>query len=149
MARLEAQVAEIAKADEDCQRLMSIPQVGPFTALVIQAEVGDIHRFREAKQLVAYCGLCPSVYASGGKVSYGRLSKTCNLVLRYALLLRASGMTKLPHDNPLKQAYWRVAVHDQVNSGKLNLARKLVRIIYAMLTQIEDWNPAPMMACIA
>ena len=42
---LEEDVEAEAAEDEDCRRLMSIPDVGPLTALVVRAEVGDINRF--------------------------------------------------------------------------------------------------------
>lgn len=148
-AELDAKIKEIADNDEVCRQLMSIPQVGCFTAFAIRAEIGDISRFRDAEALISYCGLCPQVYSSGGKTHYGYLTKACNLVLRYVLILRASGMTRLPNSNPLKKAYLRGLYRSHANNGKLNMARKLVRIIFAMLSRNENWNPARFEPCAA
>ena len=145
-SEIAKKIEEIADRDETCKRLMTIPQVGPFTALAVRAEVGDIRRFKDAKALVSYCGLCPQVYSSGGKTRYGALTKACNLILRYTLILRASGMTRLPGDNPLKKAYLRTTFRSHANNGKLSMARKLVRVMYAMLTHGEDWNIAKLAA---
>ena len=146
-AKLNAKINEIASKDETCRILMTIPDVGSFTAFALKAEIGDISRFRTPQALISYCGLCPTVYSSGGKTSYGRLTKMCNRVLRYVLILRVSGMTRQPNTNPLKKAYLRGLYKSHANNGKLNMARKLVRIIFAMLSRGEAWNPRPTEPC--
>jgi transposase len=40
------------------ERLMTIPAVGPITALVWALEVGDVRRFSSTKKAISYCGLC-------------------------------------------------------------------------------------------
>jgi transposase len=52
-ARREPQVAR-----HRCERLMTIPAVGPITALTWALEVGDVQRFSSIKKAVSYCGLC-------------------------------------------------------------------------------------------
>jgi transposase len=40
------------------ERLMTIPAVGPITALTWALEVGDVQRFSSVKKAISYCGLC-------------------------------------------------------------------------------------------
>jgi transposase len=40
------------------ERLMSIPAIGPITALTWALEIGDVQRFSSIKKAVSYCGLC-------------------------------------------------------------------------------------------
>lgn len=131
--------AETAK-DEDCQRLMSIPGVGPLTALVVRAEIGDINRFASASQLVCYCGLSPTVSQSADSIYYGKLNRFCNRFLKYVLVLRAQNMARSKSDNPMRQTYWRVLLRHKTNHAKIAVARQLVRIIYSLLKKKQCWD---------
>jgi transposase len=51
--------------------LRTIPGIGPFTAIGLLAEVGDIKRFKGIDRFSSYVGLVPSVHSSGEK-SYTR-----------------------------------------------------------------------------
>ena len=137
----KAIVAE-ANSDEECQRLMSIPDVGPLTALVVKAEIGKISRFGSAAALVSYAGLCPSVSQSGDKAYYGKLNKFCNRFLKYVLVLRAQGMRRSKKATPLRETYWRVFFRSKTNEAKIAVARQLTRVIYRMLKNEECWDPS-------
>ena len=136
---LQADVEAQAANDETCQILMSIPGVGAFTALVIRSELGDINRFGSASALICYCGLSPSVFQSSDNIHYGRLNRACNRYLKYVLVLRAQGMAWSTQDNPLRSTYWRVMIRGK-NHAKIAVARQLVRVIYRMLKNKEQWN---------
>ncbi len=58
---VDGQLAQRALADVEVRRLMTIPGVGPVTALSLLAVIGDITRFPSAGQLVGYLGLDPRV----------------------------------------------------------------------------------------
>lgn len=140
-AELEQMVKEDASKDEVCQRLQTIPGVGPLTALVARAEIGDIDRFASAEQLISYSGLAPSVHQSADKVYYGHLSRFCNKYLKYVLVLRSQNASRLKADNPMAQTYWRVMLRGK-NNAKIATARQLVRVIYSMLKNKTDWDPS-------
>jgi transposase len=86
----------IAEADRDIHAyfmahpafalLRTIPGVGPIIAAICIAELGDIHRFPSAKQVVAYAGLVPSEYSSGGKVRRGHITRVGSRLLRWAAI---------------------------------------------------------------
>ena len=139
---LTERITELAEGDETCRLLMSIPGVGPITAFAVRAEVGDIGRFPSAKHLVSYCGLGPGVSQSADRLEHKGLPKACNKVLRYLLILRGSALANTKADNPLKRNYFRVALRGHVNHAKVSVARKLVRIMYAMMKYKEVWDPA-------
>jgi len=140
-AELEKDVATEAAKNENCQRLMSIPGVGPLTALVVSSEIGDISRFGSATQLVSYCGLSPSVSQSSDTLYYGKLNKACNKFLKYVLVLRAQRMGRSKVDNPMRQTYWRVILKGK-NHAKIAVARQLVRVIFCMLKRKQSWDPS-------
>jgi len=62
-------------------------------------------------------------------------------VLKYLLILRGSGLAAGKQDNPLRRAFVRAALRGHVNDGKVNAARKLTRIMFAMMKHQESWNP--------
>jgi transposase len=137
--KLEKMVQTQAVNDEVCQRLMSIPGVGPLTALVVRAEIGDIDRFGSAEALVSYCGLSPTVNQSADSIHYGKLNRFCNKFLKYVLVLRAQDAARYKHDNPLSKTYWRVVIRGK-NHAKIAVARQLVRVIYSMLKNKTRWD---------
>ncbi len=53
---------------ERVERLMSLPAVGPVTALTWALEVGDVERFPSIKRAISYCGLYGSDRRSAGFV---------------------------------------------------------------------------------
>jgi hypothetical protein len=57
IARLERQVAALAKPDPRVQALMALPGIGRLTAMTLVAEVGDVRRFPSARKLCAWAGL--------------------------------------------------------------------------------------------
>lgn len=135
----EAVAAEVAQ-DQTCQRLLSIPDVGPLTALVVKSEIGDISRFADSTKLVSYCGLSPKVIQSSETLYYGRLNPHCNKYLKYVLILRAQGISRSTQENPMRATYWRVVFRGK-NHAKIAVARQLTRVIWRMLKDDQFWDP--------
>lgn len=66
--------------------LLTVPGLGQLLATVVALEIDRIDRFRRSSKLVAYAGLVPSTYSSGGKTSHGGPMKMSNKWLRWALV---------------------------------------------------------------
>lgn len=59
--------------------ITSIFGIGEFTASLIIAELGNINRFNNIKELTAYCGLDPSIKQSGKSINIkGPISESGN-----------------------------------------------------------------------
>jgi transposase len=65
LAKLDEALLDIAKRSEVCWRLMSVPGVGPITALAFMATIDDVRRFSRMRDIGAYLGLTPRRYQSG------------------------------------------------------------------------------------
>ena len=137
---LQAAIEEEAAKDPDCAILESIPGVGPFTALLVRSEIGDIKRFAKSKNLVSYIGLSPRVFQSGEKCYYGGLGSWGNRWLRYGLGLLAQRVAGSHKDNCLRRTYWRISFRRHPNDAKIAVARKVGRIIHGMLSRREMWD---------
>ena len=89
VAELETRIAEVAASDprrDVVERLMCLRGLGLVSAMTIVAEIHDFSRFNSPRQLMAYLGLVPSEYSSGGKQSRGPITKTGNNHVRRVLV---------------------------------------------------------------
>lgn len=139
---LQGAIEQEAAVDPECALLQSMPAVGPFTALLVKAEVADIGRFPSPKQLVSYCGLAPRVYQSGERCSYGRLGGWGNRWLRYALVLLANRIAHSRHDSRLRRLYVRSCLRHKSNPAKTAVARKALHLMHCMLKHRRPWQEA-------
>jgi transposase len=121
------------------QRLLSVPGIGKTLAAVIASEVDDIERFPTADKLCAYAGVVPTTYASGGKVSHGRLLPWCNKWLRWALIEAswvAIGCS--PYFGALYREHRRRG--KKANTAITIVARRMCRIVWQLLTEKRDFE---------
>ena len=126
-------VKELAQGDKRVNLLKSIPGLGPFFSVLVAQEIDDISRFRSNKKLCAYAGLVPSTYASGGKVFHGRIIKTGNKWLRWALIEAVHPAIRCDAD--LFAYYHRLKIKKGSNAAKVATARRLLTIVYRILSQ--------------
>jgi transposase len=54
-----------------CQRLLTIPGIGPLTATALLAAVGDTQVFKNGRQFAAWLGLVPKQYSTGADPAVG------------------------------------------------------------------------------
>ena len=85
LARLTKQVLDIARQEEVCRRLMSVPGVGPITALAFRATIDRPERFRRSRDVGAHLGLTPARYQSGETDIQGKISRCGDELARTAL----------------------------------------------------------------
>src|SRR5260370_4561773 len=71
---------------ERVERLMTIPAVGPITALTWVLEIGDVKRFSSIKKAISYCGLCGAENSSANMIKRTPLSKQRNKHLQSVLI---------------------------------------------------------------
>ena len=126
---------------ERVERLMTIPAVGPITALTWALEVGDVQRFPSIKKAISYCGLCGAEKSSGSTVQRTPLSKQRNKHLQ-TTLIEAAKMA--PRNSPaLAMLYDQEKQKGNANRATLAVARKLVAYLMAADSgRFRWWRPA-------
>jgi hypothetical protein len=94
--RLDGEIRQRARSDPRVKVLTQLPGAGPFTALVILAETGDITRFPTARKLASRAGLTPAVRGSDRVAHYGHISKQGPVWLRQVLCEAAQTARRSP-----------------------------------------------------
>jgi transposase len=122
---------------ERVERLMTIPAVGPVTALTWALEVGEVQRFSSIKKAISYCGLCGAERSSADTIKRTPLSKQRNKHLQ-CVLVEAAKMA--PRNSPaLAMIYDREKQKGNANRATLAVARKLVAYLVAVDRRQKDF----------
>lgn len=143
VATIDADMKRLVRASDACRRLMTIPGVGPLTALAFTAAIDDPDRFRRSRDLGAYLGLVPRRYQSGEIDYSGSISKVGDRRVR-TLLYEAANVMLTRFKGQLKLKDWAIAIAKRSNMRKarIALARRLAIIMHAMLKHGTEFKPA-------
>ncbi|MGB2676733.1 MAG: IS110 family transposase [Candidatus Acidiferrum sp.] len=129
------------------ERLMTIPAVGPITALTWALEIGDVQRFPSIKKAISYCGLCGAEKSSANTVQRTPLSKQRNKHLQ-TTLIEAAKMA--PRFSPaLAMLYDKEKQKGNANRATLAVARKLVAYLMAVDRGQRNFQATETMNCVA
>ena len=134
-AALTKEMARHAKEDDACQRLMTIPGVGPVSAVTYVATIDDPSRFPKSRSVGAYLGLTSRRYQSGDMDYGGRISKRGDAMLRTTLYEAANSLlcrVKAGKGSNLQS--WARALKARTSHKKavVALARKLAVLMHAI-----------------
>jgi transposase len=143
ICRLKKQIVQVYRHySKQPSILATIPGIAPLTASILEAYIGDVHRFSEYKKIVAYFGLNPTVCMSGvSKKGRGYLQKKGNPRVRNILFMNVLSMIRFKVD-PIYSFY-----KSKLDEGRPKLVaigaamRKLLVIVYTMLKNNEPFQP--------
>ena len=135
---IEKQVSDFIKKSDNV--ITSIPGIGDMTAAIIISEIGDINRFNNPGQVLAFAGLDPSVKQSGTfNASSTRMSKRGSSLLRYALILAANNVQL--NTKTFNDYYNTKRLQGKLHYNALgHCPGKLVRNIFYMLKRNVKFN---------
>jgi transposase len=137
---LDAEVKKAAKGNLIVKQLKTMPGVGIFGALFLQAEIGSITRFHSSHELAAYAGLVPTTRSSGGKTAHGGLGKASNRWLKWILVEIVVTLKLAP--GPVGTYYRHLLRAKGKPKAQAAAARKLCCYLYWMLKKgwtYEQW----------
>ena len=123
-----SEIDQRAKADERVKLLCQIRGIGPYTAMLIIAEVGEVKRFPTAKHLCQWAGLTPTVRSSDGKARHGHISRQGSTILRWALCEAAQHTPT--GGGPLRAQYERIAKRRGSKIARVAVARQILTLCY-------------------
>ncbi len=129
---------ELAKTTKNFDNIVSIFGIGDLSATLIIAELKDVTRFNNIKQINASCGLDPTIVQSGKSINYhGPISKRGNRYARKILFNCSRNIitlsAKLDKENPMYVYYQKKKQEGKHYYACLTAcSTKLIRIIYAL-----------------
>lgn len=146
---LDEQIADMEKAltqqvrvDDLGQRLMTVPGIGPITASILTAEVGDGKHYRGSRDFAAAVGLVPRQYSTGGKNKLLGISKRGDKDLRRLLVQCARAYMQRLERQRGQLAEWVRSMLTRRHSNVVAcaLANKLARIAWAIAAHHTEFE---------
>jgi transposase len=138
---LDRKVLKLARHDAQVRRFMTVPGVGPITALCFKATIDDPTRFKRSRSVGAYVGLTTRRHASGETDWTGRISKCGDAMLRSYLFEAANVLlARVPKWSALKAWGMRLAKRNGLRKAKVAVARKLAVILHRMWIDGTEFN---------
>src|SRR5680860_550725 len=133
---IAGEIEIISKREDNCQRLMSVPGIGPMISTAMVAAIGTGEAFERGRDFGAWLGLVPRQYSTGGKAILGRISKRGSKYLRTLFVQAAHVILMRPHNwQKFSFGPWLEEASKRMHKNKLAaaLANKLARIAWSIL----------------
>jgi transposase len=133
---IASEIAKISEKEANCQRLMSIPGIGPLISTAVVAAIGTGEAFERGRDFGAWLGLVPRQYSTGGRSILGRISKRGSKYLRTLFIQAANVILMRPHNwERFSFGAWLLNAAPRLHRNKLAtaLANKLARIAWSVL----------------
>jgi transposase len=124
---------------EEAARIDTIPGFARTLSVLVAVEIADIRRFPRLADLHSYAGVIPSTRASGSRTFHGHLTKQGSVWLRWAVV--EAVYPAIRRDLVLRALYKRLARRKGANVAKIAVARRLLTIIYRVLSEKRDYIP--------
>src|SRR5438874_4261097 len=135
---LSSEVQAVALQDGGCDRLVSVPGIGPIISSAMVAAIGAGDAFSKGRGFAAWLGLVPRQMSTGDRTILGKISKRGNRYLR-VLFVQAAWVVlikpKISEHHGLKP--WLEAAKKRLHENVLAiaLANKLARLAWSVLAR--------------
>jgi transposase len=138
----DEKLAAIGQAHPECQRLQTIPGIGPVTATALIAAIGEATQFKNGRQLAAWLGLVPREHSTGGKPRLLGISKRGDVYLRTLLVHGARATLRWIETKSDDRSRWLRALIARrgKNRAAVALANKNARIVWALLVHHQEYR---------
>ncbi len=133
----------LARQDAGCERLMSVPGIGPIISSAMVAAIGAGDTFTKGRDFAAWLGLVPKQFSTGDRTVLGKISKRGNRYLR-VLFVQAAWVVLIRSKNWERYGLkpWIEAAKRRLHRNVLAiaLANKLARIAWSVLAHGRNFE---------
>jgi transposase len=142
IAKMEATLKHEAARSDTSLRMMTMPGLGPITAMAIEAFAPTLSVFKRSRDFAAWLGLVPRQYSTGGKQVLGRTSKMGQRDIRRLLIIGAMSVIRWATRKGTLPGTWLHAMllRKPRKVVAIALANKMARALWAMETRKEDYQ---------
>lgn len=140
--KLEATLKQEAARTDASLRMMTMPGVGPITAMAIEAFAPSLSVFKRSRDFAAWLGLVPRQHSTGGKQVLGRTSKMGQRDIRRLLIIGAMSVIRWATRKGTTPGTWLHSILQRKprKVAAIALANKMARTLWAMETRKEDYR---------
>lgn len=142
IAKMEATLKHEAARSDTSSRMMTMPGLGPITAMAIEAFAPTLSVFKRSRDFAAWLGLVPRQHSTGGKQVLGRMSKMGQRDIRRLLIIGAMSVIRWATSKGTIQGTWLHAMllRKPRKVVAIAMANKMARALWAMETRKEDYQ---------
>lgn len=142
IAKMEATLKQEAARSDASSRMMTMPGLGPITAMAIEAFAPTLSVFKRSRDFAAWLGLVPRQHSTGGKQILGRTSKMGQRDIRRLLIIGAMSVIRWANRKGTIQGTWLHAMllRKPRKVVAIALANKMARALWAMEKRKEDYR---------
>ena len=144
IAIVSAEIEALVEEDRHCQRLMTVPGIGPIISSAVVAAIGDGAGFKQGRDFGAWLGLVPRQESTGDRTILGKISKRGNKYLR-TLFVQAAHVILARRPSAAMRGLWpwiaQASKRLHRNMLAIALANKLARIAWAVLARGREYQP--------
>ena len=149
---LSDEITALAHQDAGCERLVSVPGIGPIISSAVVAAIGTGEAFSKGRDFAAWLGLVPKQISTGDRTILGKISKRGNRYLR-VLFVQAAWVVLIKPQSWERHGLrpWIEAAKKRLHRNVLAiaLANKLARIAWSVLARGRSFEARPAMASAA
>lgn len=143
IAVVSSEIEALAEQNGPCQRLMTVPGIGPIISSAVVAAIGDGAGFRQGRDFGAWLGLVPKQESTGDRTILGKISKRGNKYLR-TLFVQAAHVVLARRPSAAMRGLWpwieQASKRLHRNMLAIALANKLARIAWAVLARGHEYQ---------
>ena len=143
LASYQEKLEALATTHPACQRLRTIPGIGPLSATALVAAVSDASAFKNGRQFAAWLGLVPRQHSTGGKERLLGISQRGDSYLRKLLIHGARATLRWVGLKTDRRSQWMRQLLERrgKNRTAVAVANKNARMVWALLTNHQDYQP--------
>jgi transposase len=131
IALVEREIAHWLKDDPGYQAIQALHGIGPITAAILVAEIGDVGRFASARHLCSWAGMTPKLHESDTTTKRGSITKQGSTIVRWAVV---ESVARYHGGDPIEPTFRRIAERRGGKTGvkiaKVAAARKLLTLVF-------------------
>ncbi len=144
IAAHDQRMSQLCQQNERSKRFLAVPGIGPITATMVAADIGDGKGYSSSRDYAASLGVVPKQHSSGDKQNYLSISRRGNRYVRTLLIHGARAVLKNCANKTDKLSLWLQSLIDRrgFNKATVALANKNARILWTMAMKDNVYEPA-------
>jgi transposase len=144
IAKCDRKIEAIANTNEVCQKLLTVPGVGPLTATIMLTVLSNPKLFKNGRHFAAFLGLVPRQHSSGGKQRLYGISKRGDKYIRKLLVHGGRSVIQRALKKTDKRSEWVKKINERCgyNRTAVAIANKNARTLWALAKNETEYKKA-------